>query len=70
MVGCVELVLFAHEDLNLLLTAEDQTRPGRIMTEEQIRALTPIPVFPNMRGWGMALDNARSAWSVAVHHLH
>jgi NTE family protein len=70
VVGRVELVLFAHEDLQLLLTPEDPERPGRVMTEAEIRALTPIPVFPNMRGWGMALDNARSAWSVAVHHLH
>lgn len=70
VVGCVELVLFAHEDLRLLLTPEDPARPGRVMTDTEIRTLTPIPVFPSMRGWGMAIDNARAAWSVAVHHLH
>lgn len=68
-VGRIELVLFAHKDINVVLKAEDPTRPGRDMEEVEIASLTPIPHYPQMKAWGMAIDNAESDWNVVVHHL-
>lgn len=68
-VGRIELVLFAHQDLNVLLKADDPARPGRDMTAAEIAVLTPIPMYPHMKAWGMSIDNAASDWNVLVHRL-
>jgi NTE family protein len=66
-VGTVELVLFVHESIKLLLQAQDQNRQGASIDCDAI--VGHAPVFPSMKGYGLSLSQVNSPWVVDVHKI-
>lgn len=66
-VGKVELVLFVHESIKLLLEPQDQSRQGTPIDCEAI--VGHAPAFPSVKGYGLSLSQVNSPWVVDVHKI-
>jgi predicted acylesterase/phospholipase RssA len=67
-VGRVDLALFVHKDIKVLLQSKDPLRPGAHVPWQKV--ISGSPLFPNMTGYCMFAKDVDKLWVLTVARLH